>query len=78
MKSNELKQKYGLDFKGEFVPTDKDMMEKLFTAGFEMLLECGIYCTDTHRIVKYTEDEILGPQSTTSRKNSHSVLAGRS
>ena len=58
MKAMELKQKYGLDFKGEFVPTDKDMMEKLFQAGFEMLLESGIYCTDTHRIVKYTEDEI--------------------
>ncbi|KKG20869.1 hypothetical protein EO98_03935 [Methanosarcina sp. 2.H.T.1A.6] len=58
MKTMELKQKYGLDFKGEFVPTDKDMMGKLFQAGFEMLLECGIYCTDTHRIVKYTEDEI--------------------
>jgi methylamine---corrinoid protein Co-methyltransferase len=58
MKAMELKQKYGLDFKGEFVPTDKDMMEKLFQAGFEMLLESGIYCTDTHRVVKYTEDEI--------------------
>jgi methylamine--corrinoid protein Co-methyltransferase len=58
MKAMELKQKYGLDFKGEFVPTDKDMMGNLFKAGFEMLLECGIYCTDTHRIVKYTEDEI--------------------
>ena len=58
MKAMELKQKYGLDFKNEFVPTDKDMMGKLFQAGFEMLLECGIYCTDTHRIVKYTEAEI--------------------
>ncbi len=58
MKSMELKQKYGLDFKGEIIPTDKDMMEKLFQAGFEMLLDCGIYCTDTHRIVKYTEEEI--------------------
>jgi len=58
MKAMELKQKYGLDFKGEFVPTDKDMMGNLFKAGFDMLLECGIYCTDTHRIVKYTEDEI--------------------
>jgi methylamine--corrinoid protein Co-methyltransferase len=57
-KTMELKQKYGLDFKGEFVPTDKDMMEKLFKAGFELLLECGIFCTDTHRVVKYTEDEI--------------------
>ncbi|MBP1909584.1 methylamine--corrinoid protein Co-methyltransferase [Methanolobus bombayensis] len=58
MKAMELKQKYGLDFKGEFVPTDKDMMQKLFNAGFEMLLDCGIFCTDTSRVVKYTEDEI--------------------
>jgi methylamine--corrinoid protein Co-methyltransferase len=58
MKAMELKQKYGLNFKNEFIPTDRDMMGKLFQAGFDMLLECGIYCTDTHRIVKYTEDEI--------------------
>lgn len=58
MKAMELKQKYNLDFKGEFIPTDKDMMENLFKAGFEMLLDCGIFCTDTGRVVKYTEDEI--------------------
>ena len=58
MKAMELKQKYNLDFGNEFVPTDKDQMERLFKAGFDMLLECGIYCTDTKRIVKYTEDEI--------------------
>jgi methylamine--corrinoid protein Co-methyltransferase len=58
MKTMELKQKYNLDFGKEFVPTDKDQMERLFKAGFEMLLDCGIWCTDTHRIVKYTEDEI--------------------
>jgi methylamine--corrinoid protein Co-methyltransferase len=57
-KTMELKNKYKLDFKGEFIPTDKDMMDRLFKAGFEMLLECGIFCTDTHRVVKYTEDEI--------------------
>jgi len=58
MKSMELKQKYNLDFGTETVPTDKDQMERLFKAGIEMLLDCGIYCTDTKRIVKYTEDEI--------------------
>lgn len=58
MKAMELKQKYNLDFGKEFIPTDKDQMERLFKAGFEMLLDCGIWCTDTHRIVKYTEDEI--------------------
>lgn len=58
MKAMELKQKYNLNFGSEFVPTDKDQMERLFKAGFDMLLECGIYCTDTKRIVKYTEDEL--------------------
>jgi methylamine--corrinoid protein Co-methyltransferase len=57
MKAMELKQKYGLDFKGEIVPTDADMIEKLFQAGFDMLM-AGIFVTDTNRIVKYTEDEI--------------------
>jgi methylamine--corrinoid protein Co-methyltransferase len=57
-KALELKKKYKVDFKKEFIPTDIDMMENLFKAGFDMLLECGIFCTDTHRIVKYTEDEI--------------------
>ena len=42
MKAMELKQKYNLDFKGEFVPTDKDMMENLFKAGFEMLLDLSL------------------------------------
>jgi methylamine---corrinoid protein Co-methyltransferase len=58
MKAMELKNKYNLDFGTETVPTDKDQMERLFKAGIEMLLDCGIYCTDTKRIVKYTEDEI--------------------
>lgn len=58
MKAMELKNKYNLDFGNEFIPTDKAMMGDLFKAGFEMLLDCGIFCTDTKRVVKYTEDEI--------------------
>jgi methylamine--corrinoid protein Co-methyltransferase len=58
MKAMEIKQRYGLNFKGEFIPTDADMADKLFKAGFDMLLESGIFVTDTQRIVKYTADEI--------------------
>lgn len=58
MNAMELKQKYELDFKGEFVPTDNDMVERLFNAGFEMLLNSGIFVTDLSRVVKYTEEEI--------------------
>jgi len=58
MKAMELKQKYKLDFKGEFIPTDMDMAHKLFEAGIEMLADLGIFVTDTQRIVKYSIDEI--------------------
>jgi len=58
MKAMELKQKYKLDFKKEFVPTDAAMTANLFKAGFDMLLEAGVFVTDTQRIVKYTADEI--------------------
>ncbi len=58
MTAMELKDKYKLDFKGQFIPTDKDAMENLFKAGFDMLHKCGIFCTNTSRVIKYTEDEI--------------------
>jgi len=44
------------------------MMENLFHAGFAMLLDCGVYCTDTRRIVKYTEDEIWDAINNVQRK----------
>jgi len=58
MKAAELKQKYKLDFKGEFVPTDMNMASNLFKAGFDMLLEAGVFVTDTQRVVKYTAEEM--------------------
>ena len=43
MKAMELKQKYGLDFKGEFIPTDKDMMENSST----QVLTCCLNAVST-------------------------------
>lgn len=53
-----LKKKYNINFNGEIVPTNEDMIERLFKAGFEMLLNSGIYIADTSTVIKYTEDEI--------------------
>jgi len=39
--------------------TDTDMIDRLFQAGLEMLVEMGVYCMDTGRVIKYTEDEVL-------------------
>ena len=55
-----LKEKYGIKMdKKMIIPTDKTLINNLFKAGLEMLVECGIYCIDTGRVIKYTEEEVL-------------------
>ncbi|XEQ91395.1 hypothetical protein SCACP_01900 [Sporomusa carbonis] len=55
-----LKQKYGIKMdKKQIIPTDKELINNLFKAGLEMLVECGVYCIDTNRVIKYTRDEVL-------------------
>ncbi len=55
-----LKEKYGIQMdKSVMVPTDPEMMKKIYQAGLEMLVECGVYCISTGRVIKYTEEEVL-------------------
>jgi len=55
-----LKEKYGIKMdKKVMIPEDPKLIDALFNAGIDMLEECGVYCTDTGRIIKYTRDEIL-------------------
>jgi len=42
----------------EPVMADPDMADAVFQAGMELLLELGLYCQDTKRIIKFTEEEI--------------------
>ncbi len=58
--AHRLKEKYKLKFdRTKIIPTDTDMIDRLFQAGLEMLVEMGVYCIDTGRVIKYSEDEIL-------------------
>lgn len=55
-----LKEKYGIKMdKKTIIPTDDTLINNLFKAGLEMLTTTGVYCIDTVRVIKYTEDEIL-------------------
>ncbi len=38
---------------------DDDLADTFFKAGWELALELGMYCEDTERIIKITEDELL-------------------
>jgi len=54
-----IKEKYGIVFGEEFIPTDPDLKERLFRAGVDMLVSTGIFNVDTGRVINVTEDEVL-------------------
>lgn len=58
--ASKLKKKYKLKFdRSKIIPTDNDMIDRLYQAGLEMLVDMGIFCMDTGRVIKYTENEVL-------------------
>jgi methylamine--corrinoid protein Co-methyltransferase len=53
-----IKEKYGIKFTSEIIPTDKQLINNLFLAGMEMLVTAGMYNSDTGRVIKVTEEEV--------------------
>ncbi len=58
MNAAAMKEKYNIKFGKEIVPEDKDLMNRLFQAGMEMLVTTGIFNSDLGRVMKVTEEEI--------------------
>lgn len=55
-----LKEKYNIKMdKTVIIPTDEKLINNLYKAGLEMLVETGVFCFNTGRVIKYTEEEIL-------------------
>jgi methylamine--corrinoid protein Co-methyltransferase len=40
------------------IPSDNDLADSVFKAAFELLIDVGVYCTDTGRIIKITEEDL--------------------
>ena len=54
-----LKEKYNIKFEpNQIVPEDKDLCNRLFQAGLEMLVTTGYYNQDLGRVMKVTEEEV--------------------
>jgi hypothetical protein len=59
-KLREVITKYKIKFDLENpMSCDDDLADRVFKAGVELFADVGIYCTDTERIIKFTEEEIL-------------------
>ncbi|UCH01437.1 MAG: monomethylamine:corrinoid methyltransferase, partial [Candidatus Bathyarchaeota archaeon] len=55
----ELIKEYDIRYDPErIVPTDDTLIEDVYKAGMDFLLDVGILCIDTERIIKLEEDEI--------------------
>ena len=53
-----MKKKYGVQFGKDIIPTDNGILDRLFQAGLNLILETGIFCPDMGRLFRVDEDEI--------------------
>ena len=59
-KLREVIKKYEIKYDPENpLSCDDDLADRVFKAGIELFADVGIYCTDTERVIKFTEEEIL-------------------
>jgi methylamine--corrinoid protein Co-methyltransferase len=57
--ATKLKEKYKIKFdRSKIIPEDDALCDRLYQAGFEMLTTMGVYNINTHRVAKYTPEEI--------------------
>lgn len=55
----ELAKEYDIRYDSEhIVPTDDTLLDDVFRAGLDLLLDVGIFCTDSDRVIKLEESEI--------------------
>jgi len=54
-----IKERYKLEFGRVTIPEDKDVADKLFQAGVDMLVETGFFNPELGKVMHVTESEIL-------------------
>ncbi len=58
-KVQEKVREHGIVFDSEEpIPSDNSLADDVFEAAFELLVDVGGYCTDTGRVIAYTEAEV--------------------
>jgi hypothetical protein len=54
-----ITEDYQIDYNPQkIVPTDDELLDRIFLAGKELLLKTGIYCRNAERIIKFESQEI--------------------
>ena len=60
-KMNELTEKYQLVYPddGSFFNMDDDLADRAFQAGIELLVDTGVYCISTGRVIRFSRQEVM-------------------
>jgi methylamine---corrinoid protein Co-methyltransferase len=59
MTTRSLVKKYGLKWqKEQVIPTDSDLIDRVFRAGFELAAAAGVYSLDTGRVIHFSTSEL--------------------
>jgi methylamine---corrinoid protein Co-methyltransferase len=55
----EVVAKYSIKYDPDTpVPSDDDLADRVFQAGFELYRDVGLFCPDSQRVIKFTGDEL--------------------
>ncbi|HQA21075.1 MAG TPA: monomethylamine:corrinoid methyltransferase, partial [Methanomassiliicoccaceae archaeon] len=54
-----IKEKHEIVFGEDLIPTDRDLIDRLFRAGVDMLVSTGIFNVDSGKVINVTEDEVM-------------------
>ena len=58
-RAQELIKEYDIKYDPKsLIPTDDTLIDDVFKAGMDLLLDVGVLCTDTQRIIKFEESEV--------------------
>ncbi len=68
--ASRLVKEYGIQYDPKvLIPSQDDLVDRLFEAGLKFYTEIGTYCIDTERVIKFSEEEIRESLSDLSRKS---------
>ena len=57
--ATQLVKRYGIKYDPKIpIPSNDDLVDRLFEAGLKLYLEMGTYCIDTERVIRFSEEEI--------------------
>ena len=58
--ANELCGRYDIKYDPAApVPSDDDLADRVYQAAVDFFCEVGVYCSDTHRVIRFSRDEVL-------------------